>query len=229
MLISETDKFKVIRPILGQETEDLYNMPSIKKDNYSSIDFEELKIVDAQKIKEDSNNSLALMFNADKVLDRYWNNPLKYLAKFQLCKAVSTPDFSVYPGMHIMEIQHNVFKNRWLGVTWQNAGNIVLPTIQWGTKETYDICFSGVEEGCIVVISTLGCQHKKEEFLEGFFEMKKRIKPPLIIVFGDMIEGMTGRFINFKYEDIFTQKELQLKLKEFRQVFEREEVMSNGK
>lgn len=182
-MLSEYDKFKIIRPIIGQEEQIIDKMPIIRKDDYSKLDFDTLTIVDASKITENSNNSLALMFNYDKVLNKYWNNPLKYLGKFQLCGAISTPDFSVYPKMHIIEITHNVFKNRWLGVTWQNTGNIIIPSIPWGEEYTYDICFSGVEEGCIVAISTLGCHNYKEKFLKGFFEMKKRIKPPLIIVY----------------------------------------------
>ena len=35
--------------------------------------------------------------------------------------------------------------------------------------------------------------------------MKKRINPPLIVVFGKMIEGMTGRFINIQYEEAFNK------------------------
>ena len=36
--------------------------------------------------------------------------------------------------------------------------------------------------------------------------MKKRIDPELIIVFGNMIPGMTGKFINYKYKDAFSKK-----------------------
>ena len=69
-------------------------------------------------------------------------------------------------------------------------------------------------------------------FLEGFNEMKKRIEPPLIIVYGDMIFGMTGRFVNIKYKDAFNNKN-----KEFKQlclwkesnIFERKDVLQYGK
>lgn len=39
--------------------------------------------------------------------------------------------------------------------------------------------------------------------MQGFNEMKRRINPPLIIVYGDMIDGMTGRFVNIKYKEAF--------------------------
>lgn len=228
-MLSEYDRYKVLRPIIGQEKQSIYKMPTIKKEDYSKIDLDQLKIIDASKINDQCKNTLALMFNYDKILEKYWNNPLKYLAKFQLCGAVSTPDFSVYPRMSMFDVMHNVYKNRWLGVTWQNAGNTIIPSVAWGEEHTYDVCFSGIEEGCIVVISTLGCQNKKKEFLEGFFEMKKRIKPPLIIVYGNMIEGMTGRFINYKYEDIFvTQKRKKDNVK-LSKIFEIKEESNYGK
>lgn len=54
--------------------------------------------------------------------------------------------------------------------------------------------------------------------------MKRRIEPPLIIVFGDMIEGMTGKFVNFKYKDAFNNNNYQLKFDGFSQIFEIKEV-----
>lgn len=42
--------------------------------------------------------------------------------------------------------------------------------------------------------------------------LKSRIDPPIIIVFGDMIEGMTGTFIHFRYCDAFASKNRQLRM-----------------
>ena len=33
--------------------------------------------------------------------------------------------------------------------------------------------------------------------------MKKRLKPSLIIVYGNFIKGMTGTFLHFKYNECF--------------------------
>ena len=122
--------------------------------------------------------------------------------------------------MNMNDIRHNVYMNRWLGVTWQNYGVSIIPTIGWAGKHTYDVCLSGVEFGTPVVISTLGCQTHKKDFLDGFNEMKKRINPSIIIVFGDMIDGMTGRFLHFKYIDSFNKKNRQQPFKGMLGVFE---------
>ena len=55
--------------------------------------------------------------------------------------------------------------------------------------------------------------------------MKKRLEPSLIIVYGDMIDGMTGKFVNFKYTDAFSKKTRQLRLEGLSQVFEYKEVV----
>ena len=115
---------------------------------------------------------------------------------------------------------------RWLGVTWQNYNCVVLPTVGWADPNTFDICFSGLEYGSVVVISTLGCKDNSEVFLRGFKELKARVNPPLIIVFGNMIKGMTGTFLNFGYTEAFSQPDCyeQLRFEGISKIFTIREV-----
>ena len=217
--ISDYDIFKVVRPILGQEEQYLDQMPIIKNMGLDKIDYEQLKATNYQNIKQGDKNTLLLGFCYDKILFNFWSNPLKYLLQVKQCGIVATPDFSVYPNMNKFEVAHNVYMNRWLGVLWQNVGCNVIPTISWCDGSTYDVCFSGVEKGSVVVISTIGCKNNKEIFLAGFKEMKKRINPQLIIVYGDMIPGMTGRFLNFKYEETLMSSKKSSKSSCFKEIF----------
>ena len=234
--ISEYEKYKVIRPMIGGCDYDSFSIPIIKKTNVNCIDWDKLSICGVQNLskKRDNSNSLIHMFLDDKKLLALWNNPLKKIALFRTCAAIATPDFSIYPSMNYNDIRHNIYMNRWLGCTWQNYGNTVIPTIGWAGTETFDLCFSAVEEGTPVIISTIGCQNHEKEFLVGFNEMKKRLKPPMIIVFGDMITGMTGKFINFRYTDRHRTAEptverfseyVQMKLDGFSAVFEIKEAV----
>ena len=203
--LSEYEKYKVIRPIIGDCKYDKFGMPTIKRTELNMIDWKNTKAINLQNVstKTVDKSMIALMFNYDNKLISLWNAPLKKVGLFQGCGAVCSPDFSIYPNMNINETRHNIYMSRWLGVTWQNYGCTVLPTIAWAKSDTYDICFSGLEYESIVVISTIGCKNHIEDFLLGFNELKKRINPPLIIVFGDMIEGMTGTFLNYRYRDVF--------------------------
>ena len=51
-------------------------------------------------------------------------------------------------------------------------------------------------------------------------EMKKRLLPSIIIVIGDMIKGMTGKFVNFVFEDLFISGKRQVRLSSLPQIFE---------
>jgi len=221
------EKYKVLRPIVGEYELDEFDMPIIKKVEYSAINWNKLDIVGLQNAttKNSSKQKMIIMFNYDKILLSLWNNPLKRIALFKSYAAVATPDFSIYNGMNSNIIRNNVFMSRWLGVTWQNYGCTVIPTIGWGTPETYDISFSGVEYGSIVIISTIGCKNNLELFFDGFNELKKRINPPLIIVYGSLIEGMNGTFIQYPYSDAFNKKYEQLRIEEIPRVFTIKEVM----
>ncbi len=225
--LSEFEKYRVIRPIIGPYELDRFDMPIIHRTSLEDVDLDRLNALNFKNlsVKRDNKNTLVLMFQYDRTLLSLWNQPLKRIPLFQACAAVATPDFSLYPTMNPNEIRHNIYQSRWLGCTWQNYGVTVWPTMGWAEPSTYDICFSGVETGCIVVISTLGCQDRQQEFLDGFVELRKRIQPPLIIVYGDMIPGMTGTFIHFKYEDIMVRKAEQLRMQGVPRVFTIEEVV----
>ena len=147
-----------------------------------------------------------MSFISDERLARYWNAPLKYIPVLQSAYAVATPDFSIHEQMGFPEYLHSIYRNRWLGCLWQDYGILAIPAVGWTTSEWDDLSFSGVERGSVVVISTLGSKRDIGYFMRGYNEMIRRLAPPLIIVFGDMLPEMTGRFINFRYEDSFQRK-----------------------
>lgn len=210
MLGGQTDyeKFKILRPLYSDHKYDQYGFPIIKKEEFAYDDWNDTKMCNFKNIKNQSEKekSIVTMFNYDNILNRVWNDPYRYLIKLLNFKALCTPDFSIYPKMNINDIRYNIYKNRWLGCLWQGKGYKVIPTIQWGDELTYDMCFSGVEKESVVIISTLGCISNSNAFLKGFNRMKKLIEPSLIIVFGNMIDGMTGRFLRFDYKDCFVNK-----------------------
>lgn len=224
--LTEIEKYLVIRPIIGNCEFDRYDMPVIRKASQDAIDWENIQISGFKNLstKQDNSSTLAHMFSYDKALIPLWNNPLKRVPLFQTCAAVATPDFSVYESMNMNEIRHNDYMSRWLGCTWQNYGCQVIPTVGWADKRTYDICFSGLEKHTPVIISTLRCKDRIDAFLSGFKEMRTRIDPSIIIVFGDMIKGMTGTFVHFNYCDAFSSKSQQLRMDGISQIITIKEV-----
>lgn len=100
-------------------------------------------------------------------------------------------------------IRYNTYRNRWIGAYLQERGIKVIPTIGWGSKQTFKYAFSGVEKGSVVIVSTIGCQKVKKDFIRGYNKMRKVIKPSIVIVYGKLIPGIKGKIINFAYEDAF--------------------------
>ena len=223
--LTDDEKLNLNRPNFGPVTDDDFKMPIIRKTDivfdWDSINITGYKNINAKNV---SSNVVALTFNYDRDLMRLWNNPLKFIPLFKQCAAVVSPDFSVSPGMNKYEFEHNVFMSRWLGNLWQSYGCTVIPSIPWATPSTYDLCLSGIEVGSVIAISTLGAQNNKKVFLEGYNNARKRIMPPLTLVYGDMIEGMYGKFVNYSYRDAFNIKCEQLRIPGYSRVFEIKEV-----
>lgn len=224
--LTEYEKFKVIRPVLGNHPLDKEKLPIMHKVTEDEIDLENAIPTNIKNLSKRYNNSdkIVLSFNYDKDILKYWTDPLKYLPVLQTAMAISTPDYSVYPTMNVNEIRHNVYMGRWLGCLWQDYGVIAIPTIQWSYSDTYDICFGGIEPGGIVIISTIGCSEHLTVFYEGYNEMLNRLSPSLVLVYGDIMPEMYGRFIHYKYNEAFNYNKItykQLSLFESSRIFER--------
>lgn len=206
MKMNFLDKFKVVRPLPKTYELDTKGMPIVKRRTIPLQLLKDMNFINVQNLAtlKKHTNSLLLFFSYDKILQKYWDNPLKYVPLLQLSKLCCTPDFSVYPGMNQWEISHNVYKNRWLGCLWQSYGIPVICSVSWADDSTFDICFSGIEKGSIVAVSTLGCtQLNKSLFLCGYKRMMDTIEPSLVIVYGNLIDGMFGNIMLIKYRDSF--------------------------
>lgn len=94
---------------------------------------------------------------------------------------------------------YNTFRNRYCGAVWQDNGLIVIPTISWSTNESFEFCFDGIEEGSVVAISTLGSRKEKQLFLNGYFEMIKRIQPTNVLCYGKPFTEMGNEIIYIDY------------------------------
>lgn len=200
------DKFLLIRPNLGDYQEDEYHMPIVKSANISNINWSDVEVTNYNNLKpyDNLNNVISLMFKYDTSLMSLWNNPFKMIPLFQRCLLCATPDFSVHPKMNENEIRHMIYMKNWLGCLWNHYGCNMIQTASWATSDTYDICFSGIENNSPVVISTIGCKNNTEMFLQGFYALKEKKNPSLFIVYGDFIQGMTGKFVHYQYQDAFS-------------------------
>lgn len=149
----------------------------------------------------------------DYQFERFWKTPQKYINILKKFKYVFSPDFSLYLDMPMAMKIWNTYRNRFLGNLMQQNGIIVIPTISWAEKETFDFCFDGVDKNSIVSISTMGVirnKHAVEIWKSGVKELIQRVNPCEIWIYGNKIE--------FNFENIkvkYFKNEITNRLKSY--------------
>jgi len=125
----------------------------------------------------------------DYQFERIWNEPLKWLEVFKRFKGLIAPDFSLYRDLPTPINIYNCWRNKVLTAFYQKNGIEVIPNVGWSDETSYKWCFDGLPVNSVVAISSNGCLYDKEAkrlFINGFNEMKKRLKPIKIIVIGSL-------------------------------------------
>lgn len=161
-----------------------------KLDKIEKIDLNDVEPIPFNYVKttKELNNKLIHFFIDDYQFERLWNSPEKYVGMLKKAKYVLTPDFSLYRDMDMAIQLYNTYKNRWVGAYLQSEGIKIIPTISWSKEESYDFCFEGIEKNGIIAIATYGISKDKEAkelFYRGYQEMKRRLKPTLILCYGE--------------------------------------------
>ena len=211
-----SEYIKVMRPIPGGWKRDIFGIPVIKKIN---IDLALLKtkiqLVSLSNISlgdKHAMDKIVQAFKYDFDLEKFYKDPLKWLPVLVRYYAVCTLDFSMHKGMELAQIISATFMNRWSGVFLQmNGYPYVIVTVGWVDAETYDICFAGIEDGTVLMISTLGVNNEecKKDFIDGYKEMRSRFPHSPIICVGDRLEDMDDDVCYIKYENTFGHKDLE--------------------
>lgn len=195
------------------DTAGAFQLPIIKKDK---IDLKNIDLWGYTKTKlDDKENAHKAVhfFTYDWLFEKVYSEPEKAMEKLEQYYALLTPDFSPYPEMPFPVKLYNMFKNRWCGAYWQSMGMKVIPTLEWwGGGEIRNACFEGIEEGCVVAISTYRRYIEPQRYLIGYNAMLEKIKPEAVICYGEKVEGMGGNVIEispFDKEELIKQMGLE--------------------
>ena len=191
-----------------------YNIPILKKQNIDVNKIEPWSYAKAKADDADNRHKTIHFFTYDWLYETVYSKPEAALEKLSQYYALLTPDFSCYFDMPLCLQIYSTFKNRWCGAFWQKQGMRVIPTIEWGDERSFEFCFDGIEQGSVVAISTYCREEYEKEFLLGYNEMLRRIKPSAILCYGDLFQGMTG---NIKVLDPYDHEKLirQMGLNEY--------------
>lgn len=130
-------------------------------------------------------------------------------------KIILTPDCSLYRNAPLAVQITNVYRNRAIGVYYQNKGAYVIPQVRWGNDLTYTtrvlpepVAFLGAEKHSIVAIGTYGCFQTKDDkyhFEAGLAAMLEFLEPEIVLVYGSMNSKVFGPYLQYarfvQYDD----------------------------
>ncbi|MFQ9793048.1 MAG: DUF4417 domain-containing protein [Acutalibacteraceae bacterium] len=179
--------------------EGIFEIPIVKKQH---VNVETITLIGYDHVKPEEKeftHAMVHFFLDDYKFEVLWNNPEPRIKKLAQYRAVLTPQYSLYTEMPMTLQLYNTFRNRWVGAYLQSRGITVIPTVCWGTPQSYWFCFDGLETGSIVTVSTLGVRTEKELFMHGYQEMIKRVNPEAVICYGNPFDEMEGNIIAVDY------------------------------
>ncbi len=150
---------------------------------------------------KDRNEKGVHFFLDDYQFNRLWNNIDRYLSMLSEFQYVMSPDFSTYADFPKAIQLYNHYRKHWVAAYLQEHQVKVIPTISWSTPDSYEWCFDGEPVGATVSVSSVGCMKQKEardNFIEGYNEMLKRLSPTKILFYGNVPEECTGNIVRIK-------------------------------
>lgn len=174
-----------------------YDFPIIKKQDIDIKKISFLSYTDC-KLNDGANKDKTIhFFTYDWKFEKVYEEPSSELEKLSQYYCVLSPDFSIFTNMPLALQIESIFKNRWCGAYFQGKGIRVIPTISWGDEKSFDFCFDGIEEGSTVAVCTYYRENCEDDFMLGYNEMIKRIKPRQIICYGEPFKSMKGNIVAF--------------------------------
>ncbi len=174
-----------------------YNIPLIRKQDIDVEKIDFLSYLNAKKDDTENKNKTIHFFTYDWKFEKVYDRADEEIEKLRQYYCLLSPDFSMFTNMPLALQIESVFKNRWCGAYWQSKGLKVIPTVSWGDKRTFDFCFDGIEEGSIVAVSTYYRENCEADFMLGYNEMIKRIKPSIVLCYDEPFKSMTGNIKEF--------------------------------
>ena len=170
-----------------QLSDDFWQMPIIRNDGYTPTE-----LIGFNYAKTSTNKDAGIHFFLDDYqFERVWAQPEAYIDTLMQYSCMLSSDFSLYMDMPMAMKIWNTYRSRFIGAYYQAKGINVIPTISWAEAETYKFAFSGIPEGSIVAVSTIGVKEDKqalEIWRGGMKAMIKAVKPKKILVYGGALE-----------------------------------------
>lgn len=118
--------------------------------------------------------------------------------RFSGCRYVIAPDYSTYSDMPLFLQIWNIARSRivfiWLLL---ECGVAVIPMAGWGSEDTLEFCFDGIEKGSVVAVSLKGAMNNPESkslARKAITKLIGKVSPKAIIVYAVCSDESLYRF-----------------------------------
>jgi hypothetical protein len=132
-------------------------------------------------------NYILLFYTNDKDFNAYYTDMSpKRLEILQSFYAIISLDFSTYSSADYDDNKVAIKKNRRFCTFCQYHDILCIYNIVWASNADYDLAFSHVEKGAVIALSTYRISnHDDNLFRKGYLSIKRKIKPSIILCYGN--------------------------------------------
>lgn len=175
-----------------------YGIPEIKSIQYE--DFGDVKWIGFNYASSCRNRvGKGVHFYLDDYqFDRIWFDVNRYASLLDDYDVTLTPDWSIYVDWPLAVNVFNHYKKHYIGAYWQSLGMQVIPSVNWGDRDTFDWCFDGEPVGSCVAVSSVGTQmeqQSKKGFIYGYDAMIERLNPSTVLFWGSVPKECKGNIV----------------------------------
>lgn len=125
-------------------------------------------------------------YENDDAIERFWNNPWRYMRKLSRFAGVVATDFSTGPGIPDPVRRYNVYRNQLTGSWMQSLGFNVLCNVRCPAFG-YDYFLIGVPRRSLICVGEVGCVKYPQDrvrFGGGVIRAVQELEPEGIVVVG---------------------------------------------
>ncbi|MEJ5921342.1 DUF4417 domain-containing protein [Bifidobacterium thermophilum] len=148
---------------------------------------------EAMRTSRDMSNAFVHFYEHDEKIERFWNNPRKYMSKLRSFAGVIAPDYSLCRDFPESLKIWNTYRNYACGYWLQSQGLAVIANIRLSGKNSESYALAGAPRNSVIAIGAHGnirFPDNQDYFFTDVAKAVNTLHPTAIIVYGTDSYGM---------------------------------------
>lgn len=141
---------------------------------------------EAMRQKDPDYDQFVHFYENDDQIERFWNDPWRYLDKLSRFAGVVATDYSTGPDIPDPVRRYNVYRNQLTGAWLQSLGYHALCNVRCPAYER-NYFLTGVPQGSLIAVGEVGCVKNRcdrNRFEGGLIRAIDELRPTGIVVVG---------------------------------------------